>query len=423
MKSPYFPSALRQSSDNPVWVSAQGAYVQTQDGQRFLDCTSGFGVCTFGHAHPQIIEAVCKQVKLLPHAIPSIFPHAYEHEALSSVARHSPVKDPSVILTSSGSEAVEVALKIAFLATGKDGIAFLDGAYHGQSLGSLRVNGLHSLRAPLEKLIPKNHFILPFPRDINSYKETLNSLSSILDSKISKGNIGAVIVEPMQNPAGYRSLPAEFCVELSSLCKKNNLLLIADEIFTGFGRCGHWCLSEVLGLNADIYCFGKSLTGGIPAGACVSSRDLMSNIATEGGIPLHSPTFLGNPIICAAVSSSINVLEKKNVPERSLIVGSAIKNRLSAKLHDSPLVTDVRGRGCAIAIHFTKSTSTSIGINNAIKAARYLLSHNILAINSGFPEGNVLALTPSALITDDEIDNIVESFLSVHSKLLQEITE
>ena len=161
--STLFSRALRQSYRQPTWARAKGTYIWTADGQRLLDCTSGFGVCTFGYSHPKVVEAVSKQMRLLPHAISSIYPHLYEHEALSAVARHAPIADPAVILTSSGSESVEVALKIASLWTQRDGIAYFDGAYHGQSLGSLRVSGQSALREPFEGLIPQNALRIPFP--------------------------------------------------------------------------------------------------------------------------------------------------------------------------------------------------------------------------------------------------------------------
>ena len=418
--SSYFPSVLRQSSDLPVWVSANGAYVSTKDGERFLDCTSGFGVTLFGHAHPKIVDAVCNQIRKLPHAISSVYPHVYEDSALSKIARHAPIANPSIVLTSSGSEAVEVALKAAFLFTGKAGVGFLEGAYHGQSIGALRVNGLSGLRVPLTQLIQGNDFLIPFPKDNLRRTEPLEALSDILKTPAGKKSLGAVIVEPMQNPAGYRMLSSEFCVELTELCRDNDLLLISDEIFTGFGRSGHWNLSEKLGLKPDIYCYGKAMTGGIPAGACVGSRNIISTLATDSGIPLHSPTFLGSPIICAAVAASISILEEENIPERSRVQGAHIRSRIDSELTDSPIVTDVRGAGCAIAIQFSDFNGDGIGRRSAIRSAKKLREYGILAINSGFPSGDVLALTPSATLKDVEVEEIVEAVLEIHSELSNE---
>lgn len=416
-KTNYFPSSLRQSTKLPGWVRSNGPYVWANDGVRYLDCTSGFGVSLFGHSHPKIAEAISEQLKTLSHAISSIYPHVYEHDALYGIAKHSPINDPSIVLTSSGSEAVEVALKIAYLATGNPIVAFLDGAYHGQSLGVLRVNGQVSLRTPLEDVIGNNSFCIPFPSPVNLYGK-----SDYIEGCISlRDKPGAIIVEPMQNPAGYRLLPKDFCIQLSNYCKKNNVLLISDEIFTGFGRSGFWSLSQEIGLDADIYCFGKAITGGVPAGLCLGAKELFSTLATNSGIPLHSPTFLGSPIICSAIKSAVKVLEYEDIPKRSMEVGGNIRDVLACELKDSPIIAEIRGIGCAIAIQFVNTAPNYSGSTIALMAVEKLRTHRIFALNSGFPAGDVLSITPPAIIDEKEVSLIISSVLAVHFELLKEV--
>lgn len=201
------------------------------------------------------------------------------------------------------------------------------------------------------------------------------------------------------------------------------MLLISDEIFTGFGRSGYWCLSEKISLNADLYCFGKAMTGGMPAGVCIGSKDLFSYLSTETGIPLHSPTFLTNPLVCSAIDASISILENEDIPNRSNRVGFLIKNCLASELDNSPIIRNIRGSGCAIAIHFESIVGKISGRELAIFAVQELLSCGIMALNSGFPNGDVLAITPAAIVNDLEIDWIIDAVLSVHSKLLRRYGE
>lgn len=206
-ESPYFPTALRQGTGRKAWASASGSYVWTSDGHRFLDCTSGFGVSLFGHANTYVAKAISKQAINLPHAISSVYPHIFENDVLSKIARHSPISDTSVILTSSGSEAVEVALKVAFLATGRKNVAYLDAAYHGQSLGVLRVNGQKSVRHPLEKIIPDSSICIPYEYSDDMWRVAFKLLSEAISVSKLEDRLGAVIVEPMQNPAGIQNTP------------------------------------------------------------------------------------------------------------------------------------------------------------------------------------------------------------------------
>jgi 4-aminobutyrate aminotransferase len=290
-------------------------------------------------------------------------------------------------------------------------------------LGALRVNGLSSLRDPIAKLIPNNSLCIPFPNTQTDTEIVISMLNEIINSENDTDNIGAVIIEPMQNPAGYRMLSSEFCSALSTICKNNNVLLISDEVFTGFGRTGYWCLSEQIGLESDIYCFGKCITGGIPAGACVASKDLFKNLSNKEGIPLHSSTFFNSPIICTAIATSIQILESEDIPTRSQQVGEVIINSLATELRNSQIIKNVHGKGCAIAIQFTDNIENLTGNQLAKRAVSKLYSKGILTINSGFPNGDILALMPVATITEKEINRIIESVITVHQEILNENIE
>lgn len=226
-------------------VQAAGEMLYDSKGLEYIDLTSGFGVAALGYSNAIIHKAISDQYTKLSHGIPSLIRYENDDLACVKIAQCLGFEDAGVVLTTGGAEAVEVAVKASYLRTNKKGVAILSGAYHGQSIGVLGMIDQDTLTAPFGETIPAvSKLIIPYPKRNNCFdiKESENKsidyLEKILKSGEVEGGIGTIIVEPIQNLAGYRECSSRFLSKISDVCRKHNVTVIADEIFTGFGRCG-----------------------------------------------------------------------------------------------------------------------------------------------------------------------------------------
>jgi 4-aminobutyrate aminotransferase-like enzyme len=212
----------------------------------------------------------------------------------------------------------------------------------------------------------------------------------------------------MQNLSGYRSFSPTFASSLTNLCRSKSVLLIADEVFTGFGRCGQWSLAQSQGFSPDISVYGKALTGGIPGGVCVADRELLGHLYPRNGPPLHAPTFFNAPVVCAAMSSSIEILRSESLLPRSKQIGERLARALLPLATSLPGVRTIRGHGAAQAIEFQSHDGLASEQALALTMCRNLLDLGVLALNSGFPRGNVVTLCPPLVISDAQLDAAIE---------------
>lgn len=403
------------------WNRARGANVEDVDGNIFIDCTSGFGVAAIGHNNPNVVSAIKSQSERLIHSVGDIFPNSMRVELVEQIAkkigRHN---DSQVILVNTGSEAVEVALKTAVLYTKKAGIIAFQGGFHGQSIGALSVSSQRPFRDPFMEQISKNTLFVPFP---NQYRPPANVSSnnvstycsayieSLITSKTSGvPPIGAIILEPIQGLNGYIVPPDDFLPTVKSLCEKHNILLIADEIFTGFGRSGAWLAVDHFNIQPDIICVGKAMTGGLPIAACVARSEIMASWETSGFIALHGSTFMSNPVNCSAALAAIKELEQNDLITQSAKKGTMIIRLLEMLMEKYEMIGCVRGKGLAIAVELVsdrheKDPAPEI----ARKIVDMAMMQGILLITTGYPDGNVIALTPPFVISDDQINFVIKT--------------
>lgn len=392
--------------------SGEGAILTTVAGQRLIDFTSGFGVAALGYGHPAVRSSVDAQLGRLSHGIPSVVRYEGDSVAADAICEVLGDEDAAAVLTTSGAEAVEVAMKIAVRVTGRTRFVVLSGAYHGQSVGALRVTAQKQIVEPLRSMATDAPDVLPCPVPASPAPSDAIESASIqaiellgswlLGDDSASRDIAAVIVEPMQNFAGYRELPRAFCKSVTELCRAAGVLLIADEIFTGFGRCGNWSISESVGLTPDIRCFGKAMTGGVPGGACVASVDLVDSLFPTDGAPLHAPTFYNSPIVAAAIAAAIETIRAEELLSRSILIGDRIQAELRHHVGVGRLVKGIRGRGAAQALVFSES-SDSLTRSAVHQVTSDLLAGGVLALNSGAPWGNVVTLCPPLVISDSDL--------------------
>lgn len=424
-------SSLEKGGTPVFWKKASGALIEDLDGNILLDCTSSFGVAGIGYCHPRLQSALQTQAGLLLHSMPGISPHAPYVDALESIAKSvGRWPQTEVILANTGSEAVEIALKISLRKTGKPGIISFAGAFHGQSIGALAVTSHNSLRNPFWPVLPHNAVVLPYP---DPYRPAFQASSSTIAhacleevEELLRGQtaggppIGAVLIEPMQNAAGYIVPPKHFIEQLGHLCSTHGALLILDEVFTGFGRTGYWLAADRESVVPDLICIGKAMAGGLPAAACIASHETMHSLTHEGIIPLHGSTFVGNPLACIAIAETIHILEEETLISKALRLEETLKQRIMRVCERFDYVGEVRGLGAAIAIDFvtnlrTKKRDTTIAwlVMNA------LLKRGVVTLVTGLPYGNILAICPPFVISDSQCDYLLQAIESVLRDLQQ----
>jgi len=387
------------------WNAARGANVQDADGNVYVDLTGGFGVAFLGHAHPAVARALALQAERLVHGMGDVHPPALKVELLERLAAFAPWTETRGVLASTGSEAVEIALKTALLATGKPGLLAFEGGYHGLTLGSLAVTSRALFRAPFERRLYAGVAFAPFPT-AGADDAVLDRVRQLLRDGAPNGDpIGAVIVEPVQGRAGVRLAPEGFMAALSEAAHEAGVLVIADELLTGMGRCGTMLASSRVGLEPDLICLGKALGAGLPLSACVGVRAVMDAWPASAGEAVHTSTFLGHPLACAAALAALDTYDADAVLGRAEALGSRLRQRLAERLSRAPGVEEVRGLGLFVGVQLAAG-----GPGTAAPAARVAaaaLREGVLVLPAG-EEGEVLELAPPVTLTDAQADHAVE---------------
>lgn len=392
------------SEDFPVfWDLAFGSNVSDVDGNVYVDLTSAFGVAFAGHSHPSIRIAMDEQAKCLVHGMGDIHPSLSKVKLMEALATLAPWKEARTVLASSGTEAIEIALKTAQLHTGKAGVIAFKGAYHGLTLGSLSVTDRKDFRNPfVDRLLETTKFVL-FPSSDDEVARVLTEIGSILtESETSGVPIGAIVIEPIQGRGGVRIPPEGFLQDLKALSKATGVLLIFDEIFTGLGRSGVVFESEVAGVIPDLICLGKALGGGLPLSACLGSRSVMEAWPENQGEAIHTSTFLGHPLSCATALSFLNILKSEGLVLGSVKKGQYLLASLRASLGSSCHIHEVRGRGLLVGIELRTETGEPWKGQGA-RVARQALRKGLIVLPAG-RYGEVVQLSPAATITEKQID-------------------
>jgi putrescine aminotransferase len=328
-------------------VRAEGTFVWDMRGRRFIDFLGGYGAFNFGHCHPYIIAAVREQLERMPLSCKLLVDEPAV-VAAEKLARIMPGDVSKFFFTNSGTESVEGALKLARLASGRSGIIYTHGGFHGKTLGSLSATGRDKHRIPFEPLLA-NFTEVPFG-DVEALEKALNK------------DIAAVILEPVQGEGGIHPAPEGYLKAVRELTHKHGTLLIADEVQTGMGRTGRNFACERDGIEPDIIVLAKSLGGGVmPVGAFGGTPEVWKKFEEQPLI--HSSTFGGGPMACAAVSAAIDVLQEEKLADRAERISSAFLDNLRALKHKHPTVLkEARGIGLMIGLEFTSSDAAELAI-------------------------------------------------------------
>jgi len=298
---------------HPISLShGKNAEVWDTTGKRYIDFVGGIGVLNLGHCHPPIVEAIREQATKLTHYAFNAAPHAPYIELMDRLTAFIPVDYPvSGMLTNSGAEAAENALKIVRGATGRIAVIAFDGAFHGRTLATLNLNGKVAPYKQKVGVLPGPVYHLPFPSKDSGVTcdEALKAMERLFSVEIDVDDVACFIIEPVQGEGGFLALDVAFAQALRRLCDDKKILLIADEIQSGFGRTGQRFAFSRLGIEPDLILLGKSIAGGVPLGAVVGRKSLLDTLP-KGGL---GGTYSGNPIACAAALATLDVMTDEHL--------------------------------------------------------------------------------------------------------------
>ena len=386
------------ADDWPVfWKRAQGINVWDEDGNRYIDMTSAFGVAGLGHGWAA--ESMREQSGQLIHGMGDVHPTALKVEVCKLLSAMTferwNLGVAKTTLSNSGFEAVETALKTALVATGKAGLVSFKHGYHGLGYGALLGTGMDKFRAPFEQQLAPVRTQLDFPRD----EDGMNQLSDELKHLDAK-QIGAMLVEPIQGRGGKVVPPDGFLAMLRAWCDVHGVILIFDEVYSGFNRTGKLFACDWEGVAPDIICLGKSLSGGYPISACVGKATVMDAWPQSSGEALHTSTFLGNPVGCAMAVASLHAHLSDEVRTNVEIKSRLLSERLNGLT--SPLISEVRGRGVMLGMELRHEDGSAAG-DVAGSLLSEMMRKGVFMLADG-AEGNVLAFTPPFVITEQEVE-------------------
>ncbi len=418
----YLSPALAKTTDL-VMASGKGAYLTDINGEEYLDFVQGIAVNAFGHCHPKIVEAIKKQAESLIDASFNLVNYPTTLELAKKLTSVTPEGLDMVFFSNGGSEANDGAIKLARNFTKRPGIIAMRGSFHGRSLGATSITGSNSkYRKNQEPLLPSVYFT-PYP---NCFRcpynttcdkcslECLRELQWTFDYLIHPENVAAVIMEPVMGEGGYVVPPQKYLDGLNKMLKENNILLIFDEIQSGFGRTGKMFASEHFGIVPDIMTLGKAIAGGLPMSAIVSTKEIMGSWLPG----MHGTTFGGHPVCAAAALAVLELMEEENILENVATQGEYLKSRLMEIKEKHPIIGDVRGLGLMVAAEFVNPDDNSPSADYLNKVKDYCLKNKMLTLSCGV-YGNGFRFATPLNISRADLDKglaIFEEAVKVASK-------
>jgi 4-aminobutyrate aminotransferase-like enzyme len=409
--------------DPVVWERARGANIEDVDGNVYVDLTAAFAVAGLGHNPPAVLEAAHEQVDTLTHAMGDVYPSRVKIEFSELLADVTPGALQQSILGLSGSDAVQAALKTAAVATGKPGALAFWGGYHGLAYGALSASAYREeFREPFLAQLNAHVRHVPYPDPYRPpfglsepsgdllVERCIDHIERILDGPATGAEgIGAIVVEPIQGRGGKVVPPEGLLPALRRVCDERGLVLVFDEIYTGFGRTGERFACEREGVVPDVLCVGKAMGGGFPLSAAVGRPDVMRAWGTSSGEAIHTQTFLGNPLGCAMASAAVREIVEKDWPSRVAERGRELEGRLATVTEQFPdRIGRLRGTGFMRGLEIVEpGTDRAPSPEAALQLVDWCRKRGYLALPSGV-HGNVLGLTPPFVITDRQLDGFFE---------------
>lgn len=404
---------------SPVWPHytpiigshAEGSYVYDQDGKRYLDFTCGIGVTNTGHCHPRVVKAIQEQAKLLLHGQINIVVHEPILDLIAELRKIVPDSMDGFFFSNSGAEAIEGALKLARQVTGRPNIIVFQGSFHGRTVGTMSLTTSKTIyRAGYQPLMP-GVFIAPYPYayrygwdDKQTNQWCLDELEYLLHAQTAPSETAAILIEPVLGEGGYVVPPANFLRGVKHICDQHGILLICDEVQSGFGRTGKWFAHEHFNVEPDIIVVAKGIASGLPLSGVISRLELMTK--WEPGS--HGGTFGANAVACAAAAETIRVISQEKLLENTRERGSQLITGLRHLQESFPEIGDVRGLGLMIATEF-RSADRKPDKKTAKSVVKSCLENGLLLLTCGTWD-NTVRWIPPLTVEESQVSQALEIF-------------
>jgi 4-aminobutyrate aminotransferase/(S)-3-amino-2-methylpropionate transaminase len=390
---------------------ARGALLTDVDGNTFVDFTGGVGVLNVGHSHPQVVAAAQEQLARFTHTDFTIVPYEVYVEAAERLLAVAPFSGPAkAAFFNSGAEAVENAIKIARLATGRTGVIAFSGAFHGRTLMAVSLTSkVHPYKAGLGPFSAEV-YRAPYPNEYRGLgaEAALAQLEAMFHTQVAPENVAAIIFEPQQGEGGFIPAPKAFVEGLRRIADEHGIVLVADEVQTGFGRTGRMFAMEHYGVEPDLITVAKSIAGGLPLSGVIGKAAVM-DAPHEGAI---GGTYVGNPVALAAAVAVLDVIEQDGLLERAETIGAAIRERMHDWQRRWPRIGDVRGLGAMLALELVVDPATKEP--DATLASAVIdgaLERGLLLLKAGV-HGNCVRVLCPLVISDAELDEALDAWES-----------
>jgi 4-aminobutyrate aminotransferase len=407
---------------SPVWgrifnfvaERAEGSYIYTDDGRKLLDFTSGIGVTNTGHCHPKVVEAIREQAGNFLHAQVNIVIHKPMLQLVEELRQIAPPSIDGFFFSNSGAEAVEGAVKLARVATGKQNIIVFSGSFHGRTAGTMALTTSKTIYRTGFGPLPAGVFVAPFPyafrlgmSEEQASQYALEQLEHLLASQTAPKETAAILIESIMGEGGYIVPPASFMKGLREIADKHGILLIFDEVQSGFGRAGKWFALEHFGVVPDIITAAKGLASGMPLSGVFSRLDLMK----KWDVGSHGGTYGGNAVACASAVATIRAMRDENMLENATERGIQLTTGLRKLQEEYSQIGDVRGKGLMIGAEFIvggRPQNAKPLVKEIVHAAE---ERNLLLLSCGTYD-NTIRWIPPLNVTAGQINDGLQVFES-----------
>jgi 4-aminobutyrate aminotransferase/(S)-3-amino-2-methylpropionate transaminase len=409
-------------SAHPVFIDrSAGARFWDEDGREYLDFASGIGTLNLGHGHPRVIAAMREQIERFTHTCFQVV----QYEGYVAVAERLNALAPGdfpkkTLLLSTGAEATENAIKIARHATGRPAVVAFRYGYHGRTLLALTMTGkVAPYRQNFGPYAPEVYHA-PFPYALHGIdtERALGALHTLFETEVAAQQVAAIIVEPVLGEGGFVPAPLPFLRALREECDRHGILLIADEVQTGFGRTGAMFAVEHSGVVPDLITVAKSIAGGLPLAAVVGRASVMDAVE-PGGL---GGTFAGNPVACAAALATFDAFENDGVLERARLIGAQIRAGLDALAQRHRAIAEVRGLGAMVAMELHPAAPDASGRNRARQIVDAACERGLILLTAG-PGGNTVRFLAPLIADDADVALALERFAAACAAVLKDEVE
>ena len=406
------------ASATPVFVvKAENAEVWDVEGNRYIDFAAGIAVCNTGHRHPKVVAAVEKQNACFSHTAFQVLPYETYISLAERLNEKAPIKNAKTLFVTTGTEAVENAVKIARHYTKRSGVISFTGGFHGRSMLTMGLTGKVAPYSSGLGVPPAGIFHVPFPIEHHgvTVEDSLAHLQRLFKVDIEPSDVAAIILEPVQGEGGFYQTPKALMTALREICDSHGIMLICDEVQTGFARTGKLFATEYFDIEPDLITVAKGIAGGYPLAGVIGKSEIMDS-PDPGGL---GGTFGGSPIGCAAAHAVLDIIEEEDLCQRSIQLGEHMTKRIQKmkNQNDTSPIGDIRGLGAMVAFEMVTERNTNKPDPDATKAlTAKALENGLVLLSCGYYANTIRILAPLTIS-----DEILDEGLDIIEKSLKEV--